>query len=64
MISTDLLCVKVYFDNLTNHHFVVGFGQSFGEDWINAVSERQGPRPRKGKKQVVPFTTALVSARA
>ncbi|KIM69919.1 hypothetical protein SCLCIDRAFT_492283 [Scleroderma citrinum Foug A] len=32
LTSTNPLCVKVYSDSLTNHRFVVGFGQSFGKD--------------------------------
>ena len=39
LASTDPLCVKVYYDSLTNHRLLVGFGQIFGTDWIHVVSD-------------------------
>ncbi|KIM58695.1 hypothetical protein SCLCIDRAFT_1218382 [Scleroderma citrinum Foug A] len=40
LTSTNSLCTKVYSDSLTNHRFVVGFGQSFGKEWIHVVSDQ------------------------
>jgi len=37
--NTGPLCIKVYSDDRSNHRFVVGFGQSFGKDWIHVVSD-------------------------
>ena len=39
LASTDPLCVKVYYDSLTNHRLLVGFGHFFGMDWIHVVSD-------------------------
>ena len=39
LTSTDPLCVKAYSDSRTNHRFVVGFGRSFGKDWIHVDSD-------------------------
>ena len=39
LTSTDRLCIKIYFDSLTNHRLVVGLGQSFGKGWIRGVSD-------------------------
>jgi len=38
LTSTDLLCVKAYFDSQANHRFSVGFGQCFGKGWIHVGS--------------------------
>ena len=40
LTSTDPLCVKAYSDSLTNNRLVMGFGQSFGKDWIRVVSDK------------------------
>ncbi|KAL4081386.1 hypothetical protein V8B97DRAFT_17785 [Scleroderma yunnanense] len=37
---TDPLYVKVYCDSRINCRFAVGFGQSFGQDWIHFVHEK------------------------
>ena len=37
--STDPLCVKVYCSSQANYRIAVGFGQTFGQDWIHVVSE-------------------------
>ena len=39
LTTTDSLCVKVYSGDLPDHRFVVGFGQSFGKDWIHVISD-------------------------
>jgi len=39
LTSTDPLCVKVYSDSLTNYRLVLGFGQSFGKDWVHVISD-------------------------
>jgi len=39
LTNTDLLCIKVYSDSSTKHHFVVGLGQCFGRDWIHVISD-------------------------
>jgi len=39
LTSTDPVGIKVYFDSLTDHRFVVGLGQFFGKDWIHVVSD-------------------------
>ena len=39
LTGTDPICVKVYFDSQADCRFAVGFGQSFGKDWIHVVSE-------------------------
>ena len=46
MTSTDSLCVKVYSDILTDRRFVVGLGQSFGQDWIHVVSDESNIIPQ------------------
>jgi len=37
--NTGPLCIKVYSDSSTKHHFVVGLGQCFGRDWIHVSSD-------------------------
>ncbi|KIM52912.1 hypothetical protein SCLCIDRAFT_478492 [Scleroderma citrinum Foug A] len=44
--GTDPLCVKVYSDRLTNHCFVVAFGQSFGKEWIRVIFDESTIFPR------------------
>ena len=46
LTSADSLCIKVYSDRLTNHRFVVGFGQSFGKDCIHVASDESNIIPR------------------
>jgi len=46
LTSTDTLCIKVYFDCLTNHHLVVGLGHSFGKHWIHVVSGQSNITPQ------------------
>ncbi|KIM59807.1 hypothetical protein SCLCIDRAFT_1217428, partial [Scleroderma citrinum Foug A] len=46
LTSTDPLCVKVYSDSLTNHHFVVGLEQFFGKDWIHVISDEYNIIPQ------------------
>ena len=46
MTSTNSLCVKVYSDSLTNHHFAVGFGQAFGKDWIHVIFDEPNIIPQ------------------
>ena len=46
LTSTDPLCVKVYSDSLTNHHFVVGLEQFFGKDWIHLISDEYNIIPQ------------------
>ena len=46
LTSTDPLCVKAYSDSLTNNRLVMGFGQSFGEDWIHVVFDELSIVPR------------------
>ena len=38
LTSTDPLCVKVYSNDESCGFFAVGFGQSFGKDWIHVES--------------------------
>ena len=46
LTSTDPLCIKVYFDSRTNHRLVLGFGQSFGKDWIHVVFDESNMIPQ------------------
>ena len=39
LTSTNSLCIKVYSDSLTNYRFAVGFGQAFGKEWVDVVSD-------------------------
>ena len=39
LTSPDSVCIKVYSDSLTNHRFVVGLGQYFGEGWVHVSDE-------------------------
>ena len=39
LTRTCSLCIRVYSDKQANHCFVVGFGQSFGKDWMHVVSD-------------------------
>ena len=46
LTSADSICVKVYSDSQADCRFTVGFGQSFGKEWIHVVSEELArPRP-------------------
>ena len=46
LTNTEPLCIKAYFDSLTNHRFAVGLGQCLGKDWIHVISDEPSIIPR------------------
>ena len=45
LITTASFSIKIYSDSLSNNCLVVGFGESFGKDWIHVISEESDMIP-------------------